>query len=155
VTGIVRDAAGRRPRQTTIDPSALAVGTIALQTADIDRYFALDDDVLTLIVQALLDRLPEPERSCVRMTVMARIPYAEAGRLLGAEEEPPRAIDGKTVWRWAHRGLVLLKAQLAESPWAAEMLSGRIPLPSDQVSMSSTRGFHDVVIQPLTGGDTQ
>ncbi len=150
---IVRDAAGRRPRQTTIDPSALGAGEIGRQTGTLDVYFSFGDDVLTMVIQALVDRLPEPDRSCVRMTVMARLPYAEAGRLLGGEEYPPRVIDGRTIWRWTQRGLLSLQDALAGTPWATEMLQGRVPNSPGEVSMPDTPGFQTVVTQQLETSD--
>ena len=137
------ELAGRRPKRTTIDPAALADGEIARQTGSRDRYFGLPDDVLTLIVQAMVDRLPEPDRSCVRMTVMSRLSYAEAGRLLGVDLGRAGAVDPRTVWRWARRGVDLLRVSLAESPWAADMLVDRVP--PGVPSWEDTRPFDDAV----------
>lgn len=139
------DPPGRRPKRTSIDPASMEAGSIARQTGSDDRYFAIPEDVLTLIVRSMVDRLPEPDRSCVQMTVMHRLSYAEAGRLLAPWLGRNKPIDGRTVWRWAKRGVASLQAALEESPWAADMLVDRVPVRHEPPSQQDTRAFHDVL----------
>lgn len=116
----------RRPPRTTIDPAALEEGEIARQTGVEDAPFDPDDpEAFARVMHHLTVRLPEPDRSCVQMCVMGRIPYREAAELL--EQELGYVADPKTVWRWAQRGLGQLRDWLEGTSWIGVLLAGRIP----------------------------
>lgn len=144
----MRDAPGRRPRRTTLSPHAFDQGEIAWQTAVEDRLGAHRDSPRALVVQALLDHLPEPDQSAVRM-MLAGLSYAEAGRLLGAEEDPPREIDMKTMWRWCNRGLEQLHAFITGSPWAYELLG----IDPDIPFVPQPRPFDEAITKEAPDGD--
>lgn len=120
----------RRPRQTTIDPEYLESGSIGLSTASYDRYFAQEHEpTLRILVDQLLQRVPEPHKSAVEMCVMKRVTYKEAAEWFTVQ----RGIttDPKTVWRWAQRGAEMLGQMLQSTAWASAV-APQIPEPEDE-----------------------
>jgi hypothetical protein len=128
----------RRPSSTTLDPAAFDAGRIARGhcTVDGERF---GPDALALVLDALVDRLPEPERS-VLQGVAAGLTNAELGRLLGydpaflaATGRPEGPIERKTVWRWKDRGAKRLAGWLEQATWLhalAELPGKNVPAPT-------------------------
>ncbi len=139
-----------RPKRISLDPSWLEAGTFGRLTGQRDTYFGTEGpELLTLVLDHFVSRLPEPDRSCVLACIMGKYAFSEAAVLLADElgYEP----DKKTVWRWAQRGLKQVKHELAATPWAAAMLADRLPLDEDEVLMPSQTGPLQLqlgVIQP-------
>lgn len=117
----------RRPARISIDPAWFEYHGIGGQTAVEDTYFDPGEQVDTLekVIGLVVDRLPEPDRTCVRVTVMHRHSYEHAAGYL--EVDLGYRPDRKTVWRWTQRGLDQIKDELQSSPWANVLLDGRIP----------------------------
>lgn len=109
-----------RPKQTRIDPVWLEHGDIGAQTAHWDTYeWDRQGDSLTVVLDRLVERLPEHQRQALRGTVMAGMSYAEVGRLMGR--------DRKTVWRWARQGAEQVGVWLADTPWLRVLVADQLP----------------------------
>lgn len=124
-----------RPKRTSLDPSWFEHGAIAKQTATLDTYPSSDADAtpgaLLMVLDEMVQQLPEPDRSAVQMTVMSGYSYQEAAEML--EPQLGRLVDRKTLWRWARRGLLTVKERLGDAPWASVLTEGRIPLLDDDI----------------------
>lgn len=120
----------RRPDRTTIDPELLARGEVGKLTAHWDVYFTTGHPgALELMFARAVGRLPEPDRSCVTMCAMQGLTYDDAAVLL--EPELGRKVHRKTIWRWTHRGLCVLRGEFEGTSWMAVLLAGRIPASGD------------------------
>lgn len=116
----------RRPDRTTIDPAMLSRGEVGELTAVHDDYFdSGEPDALEVILGRAVERLPEPDRSCVTMVAMHGMTYDDAADHL--YRELGRRVHRKTIWRWTQRGLDALRAELRGSSWAAILLADRLP----------------------------
>ena len=119
----------RRPNPTTIEPGAFEAGSIARQNHDIDIPFIdpSDPEAFARVLNYLVEKLDEPDRSCVSACVMKGISYREAAEII--EIEVGRLVDKKTVWRWTQRGVDQLRVWLEATPWVGILVGDRIPLP--------------------------
>lgn len=141
----------RRPDQTTIDPAMLSRGEVGELTAAYDTYFAPEgSDALEVILEQSVDRLREPDQSCVRMVSMAGMTYDDAAEHL--HRELGRRVHRKTVWRWTQRGLDVLRDELVGASWAAILLAGRVPQPSGGVPPTDPNNESDRDIEVIEGG---
>jgi hypothetical protein len=128
---VVRDPGGRRRQPLQLDTrmddgrDGVWIGeTDGLVTRD--EYFDSDRTaVLALLLDHLVETLPEPDRSCVVMVAMKGLPLSQAAELLSPSLG--RTVHRKTVQRWTLRGLERLNVLLGETTWAHALLPGRIP----------------------------
>lgn len=122
----------RRPKRTTLDPALFDTGAIGVQTAHHDDLTPdRTPEMLALVLSAVVDDLPEPDRSVVQMVSMQGLSCAEAARHL--EPEIGRLVHKKTVWRWEARGLAEVERRLGNAPWLSTLTDGRVPLPDGQL----------------------
>ena len=114
----------RRGKDLPYDPSRADSGILASPLSYYDKYFdvELDDDSSALVLDQLLEGLPERQRAAIEMCVIGQISYAQAGRDLGCSDQ--------TMRRETMRALELLRERLGQTPWLAAMLD-RSYLPSD------------------------
>lgn len=120
----------RRPDQTVMSPDTLEQGEIGLSLAHFDNYFNhTHPQALEVIFAHAVNRLPEPERSCVIMVAMQGITYREAAEYLAGELG--RQVHRKTAWRWTQRGLRQLRRELEERSWSQVLLEDRLPKEDD------------------------
>lgn len=144
----VREApTGRRPRRTSLDPAWFRNGDIGHQTAVTDRYFleALPADVLTMVVDRLVERLDEPDRSCVQMVTLGGMTYQECAELLEASHR-------KTVWKWEKRGLEQIKEWIGSAGWLREMIAERLPedVAAEAAGETAPAALEDALTRTLT-----
>lgn len=122
-----------RPQRASLDPLWLEYGQIAEQTSMglYDLFPSESLDVISLVLDRLVERLPEPERTCVSMCVMKGATYREAAEILTADrrakkpDAPP--VHRKTAHRWAQRGLDQIRTWLLDTAWLRELMAGHIP----------------------------
>lgn len=138
----------KRPNKTSLNPEVFDHGQIARQTATVDIPFAPSDpDAFHAVAHHIVELLPEPERSCVRMCAMRGISYAEAADLL--EPELGRLVDKKQTWRWCQRGLDEVR-QLLGTPWIGVLLEGRLPAPDSPGGTDGLLPEHAAVVSTDT-----
>lgn len=111
----------RRPRRTSLDPSWFKAGPIGAQTAHTDEYFVGEEkpSVLAVVMQRLVDRLPERQRDAIEAVSIGGYSYRQAAELLDTYP--------KAVWRWEKRGIEQILRWLKGSPWMLEMLATHLP----------------------------
>ena len=95
-----------------------------------DEYPSLADDddshPLSLIVDALVDALPERERTAVQLTVLKGHSLRTAAETMG--------IDHKMVLRYKRRALEHLREYLQYGHWAYDMVRDRLPASDEAVA---------------------
>jgi DNA-directed RNA polymerase specialized sigma24 family protein len=107
------------------------------QLVHYDTYFEEDEPettTLAIVMDHVLDQLPEELADCVRLIHLEGRSHRDAGRTLG--------IDHKTAKARADKGIEYMRSRLIDSVWIAEMLRGYIPadeLQSDTLASSSSR----------------
>lgn len=128
-----------------LDPSWLRGGSLGSQTATHDNPFPeMRDDVVALVVDRFIERLPDKEREAVSMCVIGGMSYAEAGAEMGH--------DKKTVWRWCKRGLGRIESWITGAPWLRELAGDRLPvLPEEDAGQPSPTRLETALHQRLDG----
>lgn len=117
----------RRPKTIQFDPDWLAyrAGDFVEATAqDIEHYVPDTPGATLRILRHMIERLPEPDRTCVESVVWKRNTYAVTSEylvpVLGYQP------DLKTVWRWTRRGERRLRKMLRANPWAGALTEGQL-----------------------------
>jgi DNA-directed RNA polymerase specialized sigma24 family protein len=116
------------------------IGPIRDQLVHHDAYFSeeYDTNTLAIVMDHVLEDLPEEQAECVKLVYLEGRSLREAGRTLG--------IDHKTVKSRAAKGVEAMRARLVDSVWIAEMLRGYIPADELQSSAaSSTSKVADII----------
>lgn len=118
------------PDRYSYDPAWLENGRHGTAAATHDRYFAGGPGALALVLNAVVNQLPEPQRSAVQMVAMQGMTLQDAADHLEAEVGKPVGArqDRKAVWRWVEQGLREVRARLEGSPWIDVLLEGRVLL---------------------------
>lgn len=99
------------------DPSRSDSGTLAGDLSYEDTYFKTEtdaDDSAALVLDTLLQDLPERQRAAIEMCVLGQISYAEAGRMMGCSDQ--------TMRRETLRALDHLRTRLGDVPWLRAIL---------------------------------
>ena len=101
-----------RPKRTSLDPGSFERGQIAKQTA---VYDDAEEEVrpLGMVLQRLLERLQEPDRTAVELVTMQGMSLYEAAEIM--EVDLGYLADSKTIWRWAKRGERTLRQMMERS----------------------------------------
>jgi len=97
-----------------------------------DEYFVEEDgyeSTLAIIIDKLLDDLPEDLRAPVSLIYLSGISYRSAGRTLN--------IDHKTVKNRADKGIAILRSKLTDTAWIASLLENMIPEEQEPDKLSS------------------
>lgn len=97
-----------------------------------DEYFVEDDgyeSTLAIIIDKLLEDLPEDLRAPVSLVYLSGISYRSAGRTLN--------IDHKTVKSRADKGIEILRHKLTDTAWIVSLLEGLIPEESGSEKITS------------------
>lgn len=113
-----------------------------------DKYFFEDDGMTTLamVMDKILDDLPEEIGEAVRLVHLEGRSLRAAGRILGA--------DHKTVKSRVEKGIEAMRKRLVDSVWIAEMLRGY--LPSDEIVDNKLGGRNiSNIIKTLGENDEQ
>ncbi|MGH3442014.1 MAG: sigma factor-like helix-turn-helix DNA-binding protein [Nitriliruptorales bacterium] len=124
----------RGGRRVSVDaiPTAFSEGDeesdFASATSAPDRYFAGDipnTSALGLVLDRMLERLPQDERDCLHLVVVSGMSQRRAAELLGWIL-PSGHPDGKKVARAIERATAQLRKWLTGASWVEALLEGRI-----------------------------
>lgn len=113
---------GGADRNWTFDPTIVeSITPIMNKLVHYDEYFVEEegDSTLAIILDKMLEDLPEELRSPVSLVYLSGISYRSAGRTLG--------LDHKTVKARADRGIKVLRDRLMDTAWVAALLDGMLP----------------------------
>lgn len=106
-----------RGKSMPYDPSRSDSGVLAGDLSYEDEYFKTEtdaDDSAALVLDTLLQDLPERQRAAIEMCVLGQISYAEAGRMMGCSDQ--------TMRRETLRALAQLRTRLGDVPWLGAIL---------------------------------
>jgi len=113
---------GGPDRHWSFDPTTVeSIGPIMDKLVHYDQYFVEEegDSTLAIILDKMLEDLPEDLRAPVSLVYLSGISYRSAGRTLG--------LDHKTVKARAERGIKILRSRLMDTAWVAALLDGMLP----------------------------
>jgi hypothetical protein len=113
---------GGSDKHWLFDPQSIeTIGPILEKLAVYDTYFTEDDGVTTLgiVLDRILEELPDELEEAVRLVYLAGISYRSAGRTIG--------VDHKTVKSRAERGVKILRARLTDTVWLATLVGDMLP----------------------------
>jgi hypothetical protein len=96
-----------------------------------DEYFVEQegDSTLAIVLDKMLDDLPEDLRGSVSLVYLSGVSYRSAGRTLG--------LDHKTVKSRAERGVKIMRNRLMDTAWVAALLDGMLPENSELPRVAS------------------
>lgn len=124
-----------RPSSSHVPPEYFESGEIGRQTATFDEPFSREyEDVLRIVIDNFVNMLPEWNRSSVQMTVMSKMTYEEAAKVISVLRGVET--DKKTVWRWTYKGVEMIQEWLVKSPWVNNITNGKIPV--DKIDLTSS-----------------
>jgi len=132
---------GGSDRHWLFDPQSIeTIGPILEKLAVYDEYFTEQDGTTTLgiVLDRILEELPDELEEAVRLVHLAGISYRSAGRTLN--------VDHKTVKARAERGVTILRKRLTNTVWLTSLIGGMLP-DSEQIPVSSP----DKVFAVLSG----
>jgi len=117
----------RRGKDIPYDPSRSDSGVLAGDLSYHDEYFANEpgEDASSLVLDTLLEDLPDRQRSAIELCIIGQVSYAEAGRMMGCSDQ--------TMRRETMRAIKVLRERLEGTPWLAAILD-RSYLPTDGTS---------------------
>lgn len=113
---------GGQKKTWLFDPSTVEhVGVLRDALIHNDEYFFEDEGTPTLgmVMDRILDELPEDISESVRLVHLEGRSLRAAGRILN--------IDHKTVKSRVDKGVAAMRKRLTDSVWIAEMLRGYLP----------------------------
>jgi hypothetical protein len=113
---------GGSDRHWLFDPQDVeAIGPILSKLAVYDEYFVDESGQTTLaiVLDRILDELPEHLEEAVRLVYLAGISYRSAARTIG--------VDHKTIKARADKGVDLLRKRLTDTVWLASLINGMLP----------------------------
>jgi DNA-directed RNA polymerase specialized sigma24 family protein len=99
------------------DPSRSDSGVLANDLSYTDNYFNLDpndEDSAALVLESLIQELPDRQRAAVEMCILARISYAEAGRMMKCSDQ--------TMRRETMRAIAKIKKRIEATQWLVAIL---------------------------------
>jgi len=113
---------GGADRHWLFDPQDVeTIGPILSKLAVYDEYFVDEEGQTTLaiVLDRILDELPEHLEEAVRLVYLAGISYRSAARTIG--------VDHKTIKARADKGVDLLRKRLTDTVWLASLINGMLP----------------------------
>ena len=116
---------GGPDRHWIFDPTSVeSIAPIMNKLVHYDEYFVEEegDSTLAIVLDKMLEDLPEDLRAPVSLVYLSGVSYRNAGRTLG--------IDHKTVKARAERGINILRSRLTDTAWVAALLDGMLPEPA-------------------------
>lgn len=123
---------GGPDRHWIFDPTSVeSIAPIMNKLVHYDEYFVEEegDSTLAIVLDKMLEDLPEDLRAPVSLVYLSGVSYRNAGRTLG--------IDHKTVKARAERGINILRSRLTDTAWVAALLDGMLPEPAALPRVSS------------------
>lgn len=128
---------GGQKKTWLFDPSTVEhIGVLRDALVHYDEYFFETEGTTTLgmVMDKILDDLPEEIAEPVRLVHLEGRSLRAAGRILG--------IDHKTVKARVDKGVDAMRQRLTDSVWIAEMLRGY--LPSEELNNKALAPQEDV-----------
>jgi hypothetical protein len=113
---------GGPDRHWVFDPTSVEMITpIMNKLVHHDEYFVDEqgDSTLAIVLDKMLEDLPEDLRGPVSLVHLSGVSYRSAGRTLN--------LDHKTVKSRAEKGIAILRARLKDTAWVAALLDGALP----------------------------
>lgn len=113
---------GGEKKTWLFDPTAVEdIHVIQSALVHYDEYFFEEYGTTTLglVMDKILEDLPEKLRDAVTLVHLRNMSYREAGRTLN--------IDHKTVKTRVNEGIDIMRSRLVDSIWVSEMLRGYLP----------------------------
>lgn len=113
---------GGQKKTWLFDPSTVEhIGVLRDALVHYDEYFFETEGTTTLgmVMDKILDDLPEEIAEPVRLVHLEGRSLRAAGRILG--------VDHKTVKARVEKGVAAMRQRLTDSVWIAEMLRGYLP----------------------------
>lgn len=125
-------------RPLSVDPTRYEQSEQVLKAmSTTDEYFVDEkpEDPLVLVIESLLSTLPEDERSCVEMVLMAGLSQHEAARTLGfinkSGKEDHKKVTRRLVW-----ALNKMRTTLTSPTFSLAITSHLIPTELPQVNVT-------------------
>ncbi len=113
---------GGPDRHWVFDPTSVEMITpIMNKLVHHDEYFVDEqgDSTLAIVLDKMLEDLPEDLRGPVSLVYLSGVSYRSAGRTLN--------LDHKTVKSRAEKGIAILRSRLKDTAWVAALLDGALP----------------------------
>lgn len=113
---------GGADRHWVFDPTSVeGIAPIMDKLVHYDEYFAEEESesTLAIVLDKMLEDLPEELRAPVSLIHLSGVSYRSAGRTLG--------LDHKTVKSRAEKGIAVLRSRLRDTAWVAALLDGVVP----------------------------
>jgi DNA-directed RNA polymerase specialized sigma24 family protein len=123
---------GGADRHWVFDPTSVEmIAPIMNKLVHHDEYFAEQsgDSTLAIVLDKMLEDLPEDLRGPVSLVHLSGISYRSAGRTLG--------LDHKTVKSRAEKGIKIIRNRLKDTAWVATLLKGAVPEEAEEVKITS------------------
>jgi DNA-directed RNA polymerase specialized sigma24 family protein len=123
---------GGADRHWVFDPTSVeSITPIMSKLAHYDEYFAEEsaDSTLAIVLDKMLEDLPEELRAPVSLIHLSGVSYRSAGRTLN--------LDHKTVKSRAEKGIAIMRSRLKDTAWVAVLLEGSLPEETDIVKIAS------------------
>ena len=127
-------------RPLHVDPTRYQQSEKVLQAmSTTDEYFVEEkpEDPLVLVVETLLSVLPEDERACVEMCIMAGISQHQAAITLGYinanGKEDHKKVSRRLVW-----ALRKMKATLESPSFVSALITDHLPIDIHSVNATET-----------------
>lgn len=117
----------REPARYPVSPDVFDSGLIGFRASNgADMAPEVDEDIVRIVMDTFVQKLPEWQKSAVEMTLFAGMTFQEASEYLTKLRGRPT--DKKTVWRWAKQGAEQLQEWLLKSPWTGAITNSKIPV---------------------------
>jgi hypothetical protein len=113
---------GGPDRYWVFDPTSVeGIAPIMNKLVHHDEYFVEEygDSTLAIVLDKMLDDLPEELRGPVSLVHLSGVSYRSAGRTLN--------LDHKTIKSRAEKGIAILRSRLKDTAWVAALLDGALP----------------------------
>lgn len=134
---------GGTSKHWLFDPQQIdSIGPILSKLVTYDSYFVEEQGQTTLqiVLDKILEELPEELEECVRLIYLAGMSQRSAARTIG--------VDHKTVKARADKGIKILRKRLTDTVWLSALIGGMIPEQVDTKVSSPEKVFR--VLNDLT-----
>lgn len=131
---------GGSGRQWLFDPQHVdSIGPILSKLVHYDKYFEEEEGQTTLqiVLDKILEELPEELEECVRLIFLAGMSQRSAARTIG--------VDHKTVKARADKGVKILRKKLTDTVWLSALIGGMLPEEPEVTKASSSENVFKVL----------
>jgi predicted DNA-binding protein (UPF0251 family) len=123
---------GGSSKHWLFDPQQIdSIGPILSKLVTYDVYFKEEEGQTTLqiVLDKILEELPDELEECVRLIYLAGMSQRSAARTIG--------VDHKTVKARADKGIKILRKRLTDTVWLASLIGNMLPLDSEVARVSA------------------